>query len=114
MNPGGAFVFSVEHPIFTAPRNPKFIQDPENQNIWPLDGYLNEGSRLTNWFAEGVEKQHRTIATYITILLQAGFTLSAIDEWGPSPEQIKEAPQWVDELKRPPFLILKAMKPALE
>ena len=45
LNPGGAFVFSVEHPIFTAPRNPKFIQDPENQNIWPLDGYLNEVSR---------------------------------------------------------------------
>ena len=110
LTPGGALVFSVEHPIFTAPRNAKFIEDSEGQNIWPLDSYLSEGSRTTNWLADGVIKQHRTIATYITILIEAGFALSAIIEWGPSLDQLKESPQWADERKRPPFLLIKATK----
>lgn len=49
--------------------------------MWPLDSYLSEGPRTTDWLAKGVVKQHRTISTYITILLDAGFTLSAIKEW---------------------------------
>ncbi|KAE8453480.1 hypothetical protein EG329_010341 [Mollisiaceae sp. DMI_Dod_QoI] len=110
LKPGGALVFSVEHPIFTAPRNPKFVSDSDGQMVWPLDGYLKEGPRTTNWLADGVVKQHRTISTYVTILLQAGFTLSAVEEWGPTPDQIKESPQWADELKRPPFLLLKVVK----
>ncbi|KAH9211884.1 SAM-dependent methyltransferase [Leptodontidium sp. 2 PMI_412] len=108
--PGGTLVFSVEHPIFTAPRNAKFVEDSEGQTIWPLDSYLSDSPRTTNWLAEGVIKQHRTIATYVTILLEAGFTLSGIIEWGPSLEQIKESPQWADERKRPPFLLMKATK----
>jgi len=110
LTPGGTFVFSTEHPIWTAPRNPNWILDAEGQNVWPLDRYLFEGPRTTNWMAEGVIKQHRTIATYVTILLQAGFVLSAIDEWGPTPEQIKEFPNGVNARDRPPFLLMKVVK----
>ncbi len=110
LKPGGTLVFSVEHPIFTSPRSAKFVEDSEGQTIWPLDGYLTEGPRVTDWLAKGVVKQHRTIATYISILLEAGFTLSGIVEWGPSLEQVKETPQWADERKRPPFLLMKATK----
>ncbi|TVY43343.1 Uncharacterized protein LOCC1_G004605 [Lachnellula occidentalis] len=108
---GGTFVFSTEHPIWTAPRNPDWILDAEGRNVWPLDRYLSEGPRITNWMAEGVIKQHRTIATYITILLQTGFVLSAIDEWGPAPQQIEEFPDWVKARDRPPFLLMKVVKP---
>jgi ubiquinone/menaquinone biosynthesis C-methylase UbiE len=45
---GGTFVFSVEHPLFTSPRNPNFIKDSEGRTIWPLDGYLDGGERITN------------------------------------------------------------------
>jgi ubiquinone/menaquinone biosynthesis C-methylase UbiE len=48
LSPGGSFIFSVEHPIYTSPRNPKFIQDPEGHSIWLLDAYLSEGPRTTN------------------------------------------------------------------
>jgi SAM-dependent methyltransferase len=30
------------------------------RKIWPVDGYLNEGPRSTDWLAKGVIKQHRT------------------------------------------------------
>lgn len=41
LTPGGSFVFSVEHPIYTSPRNPRFTHDGEGNKIWPLDSYLS-------------------------------------------------------------------------
>jgi SAM-dependent methyltransferase len=107
---GGAFVFSIEHPIFSAPRNAKFIQDSDGHNVWPLDRYLEEGPRTTNWLADGVIKQHRTISSWIMKLAGAGFTLQNIKEWGPSSKQIEENPAWADERQRPPFLLIHATK----
>ena len=111
LTPGGSFVFSAEHPIWTAPRNPSFILDSQGESIWPLDGYLDEGPRIRNWLADGVEKQHRTLSGYINILISVGFVLSAIEEWGPGVELIKEMPQWANERKRPMFFFIKAVKP---
>jgi 2-polyprenyl-3-methyl-5-hydroxy-6-metoxy-1,4-benzoquinol methylase len=111
LKPGGAFVFCVEHPIFTAPRKLEFIKDTDGNLSWPVNQYLSEGSRTTNWFAEGVVKQHRTIATYITMLLDAGFVLSAIDEWGATTDPMKDWPEWFKSRERPIFLIVKATKP---
>ena len=111
LNQAGLFVFCVEHPIFTAPRKPEFIEDIDGNVSWPVNQYLSEGSRITNWFAEGVVKQHRTIATYIMVLLDAGFVLSAIDEWGATTDPMKEWPGWLQSRERPIFLIVKATKP---
>lgn len=113
LTPGGAFVFSVEHPIYTAPRKPDWILDSEGEFVWPLDRYLLEGPRVTDWLAEGVVKQHRMISTYIGILIRAGFVLAEIEEWGASEEQLKEFPDWKRTRDRPPFLLLKAVKPVL-
>jgi SAM-dependent methyltransferase len=104
--PGGRLVFSVEHPIFTAPANPGWSVGATGRASWPVDGYLDEGPRSTDWLAEGVIKQHRTIATIINLLLGAGFTLSHINEWGPSDEQVASHPEWADERQRPSFLLV--------
>jgi SAM-dependent methyltransferase len=108
--PGGALVFSVEHPIFTAPSEPNWSLNAAGCKIWPLDGYLDEGSRSTDWLAKGVVKQHRTLATYINMLIQIGFVISHVEEWGPSEEQIADQPNWADERQRPPFLLLAATR----
>ena len=111
LKPGGTFIFCVEHPVFTAPRKPEFIEDTDGSLSWPLNQYLSEGSRVTNWFADGVIKQHRTIATYIMMLLDAGFILSALNEWGASIEQLEQGLEWAKSRERPIFLIIKATKP---
>ncbi len=108
--PGGAFVCSVEHPLFTAPSSPAFVPVAGGHAIWPLNRYLDEGPRTTDWLAPGVVKQHRTIATYVNALLRAGLTPTAMHEWGPTPEQIAEQPDWVLERERPPFLLLSARR----
>jgi ubiquinone/menaquinone biosynthesis C-methylase UbiE len=108
--PGGRLVFSVEHPIFTAPTQPGWSVDAAGRKTWPVDGYLDEGPRSTDWLAKGVIKQHRTVATYVHMLLRLGFALSHIEEWGPTAEQIAARPNLADEHQRPPFLLVAARR----
>jgi SAM-dependent methyltransferase len=108
--PGGSLVFSVEHPIFTAPRDPGWSADAAGRRTWPVAGYLDEGSRATDWLAEGVIKQHRTLATYVNTLLRLGFVLTHVEEWGPTDEQIASQPSLADERQRPPFLLVAARR----
>ena len=58
--PGGSSVLSVEHPIYTAPRQPGWVTDDKGGSTWPIDAYLVEGPRSTDWLTKGVIKQHRT------------------------------------------------------
>jgi SAM-dependent methyltransferase len=107
---GGSFVFSVEHPIFTAPTQPGWSIGEAGRKTWPIDGYLDEGPRSTDWLAKGVIKQHRTLATYINMLLRLGFALSHVEEWGPTADQIAARPNLADEHQRPPFLLVAARR----
>jgi len=107
---GGYFLFSVEHPIFTAPSRPGWSVDADGRKTWPVDSYLAEGPRRTNWLTEGVIKQHRIVASYINLLLRQGFILSRLVEWGPTADQIAAQPALADERQRPPFLIVAARK----
>jgi SAM-dependent methyltransferase len=108
--PGGVLVFSVEHPIYTAPSHPAFVADDAGRLVWPLDQYLMEGPRTNDWLAPGVEKYHRTITGYVSGLQRAGFVLHHLCEWGPSAEQIATTPEWAIELERPQFLLVGARR----
>jgi SAM-dependent methyltransferase len=104
----GSLVFSVEHPIFTAPARPGWTIGTAGHKTWPVDRYLDEGPRLTDWLAKGVVKQHRTIATYINMLVRSRFAICHLEEWGPTEQQIAAQPSWADERQRPPFLLVAA------
>ncbi|NWE76072.1 MULTISPECIES: class I SAM-dependent methyltransferase [Pseudomonas] len=106
--PGGRLVFSIEHPIFMAPRQPGWLIDEQGRKSWPVDSYQLEGPRVTNWLADGVIKQHRTLGTLLTLFIEAGFTLSHVDEWGPSEADLKARPALAEELERPMMLLVAA------
>jgi len=106
--PGGAFVFSVEHPIFTAPANPGWQTDASGAAVWPVNDYLREGSRVTHWITAGVVKQHRTVASYVTDLIDHGLQITRLVEWGPNAAQIAENPEWANEVHRPMFMLIGA------
>ncbi|MGB0111648.1 MAG: class I SAM-dependent methyltransferase [Ilumatobacteraceae bacterium] len=109
LRPGGRFVFSCEHPILTAPSAQAFIDGP-NGRVWALDHYQVEGERVTNWLADGVVKQHRTLSTYFTALRHAGFDVTDLVEWRPSATELVAHPDWAMELHRPTFLLIGATR----
>jgi len=107
---GGWLICSVEHPIYTAPSLPVWGTNAAGRRIWPVDSYLEEGPRSTDWLVEGVIKQHRTVASYVNLLLRGGFVLAHVEEWGPSGAQIDARPELAQERDRPPFLLLAARR----
>jgi len=110
LRPGGCFVFSTEHPIYMAPSRPAWATGSDGHQTWPVDGYLAEGPRTTDWFAPGVVKHHRTIGTTLNLLIRQGFTITHVEEWGPTDDQISANPQWTKERERPMFLLVAAQR----
>jgi len=108
---GGSFVFSVEHPIFTALGNQDWYYDADgNKLYWPVDNYFAEGYRRAVFLGENVVKFHKTLTTYINSLLMNGFEIKELIEPQPSDEAIKAIPGMKDELRRPMMLIISAVK----
>jgi SAM-dependent methyltransferase len=111
---GGRFAFSVEHPIFTAHGSADWYHGAQGERLhWPVDRYRDEGERRTNWFVDGVVKYHRTIESYVKGLLQAGLCLVRLEEPEAEAAQLATHPEWRDERRRPPFLLMAAMKATL-
>jgi SAM-dependent methyltransferase len=108
--PGGRLVFSIEHPIYMAPTNPGWSIGADSRRTWPIDSYLVEGPRTTDWLTKGVVKQHRTIGTTLNLLIGQGFTIAHVEEWGPADAQIQVRPELAAERERPMFLLVAALR----
>lgn len=110
LEPGGAFVFSVEHPVFTAFGSQDWYYDEHGGILhFPVDNYYLEGRREAVFLGERVTKYHRTLTTYLDTLLQSGFQLLRVVEPQP-PEDMMELPGMKDELRRPMMLLVSAVK----
>lgn len=108
---GGNFVFSVEHPIFTAYGTQEWICDASgNRLYYPVDNYFIEGKRQANFLGENILKYHKTLTTYLNTLLQLGMEITNIVEPMPSKEMLKNIPEMKDELRRPMMLLISARK----
>ena len=108
LKPGGTFVFSVEHPIFTSREEQDWsVDDQGNRLHWPVDNYQLEGVRDTTFLTGNVVKYHRTISTYINDLVGVGFNIKAVEEPMPPDDML---PEMKDENRRPMFLMIKAEK----
>jgi 2-polyprenyl-3-methyl-5-hydroxy-6-metoxy-1,4-benzoquinol methylase len=100
--PGGVLVFSTEHPIYTS----RAEHDERT-----LDRYADEGVRERTWFVEGVRRYHRTVATLLNGLIDAGLRVERVVEPFPSVEWLREHPEHAIERDRPIFLLLRAARP---
>jgi ubiquinone/menaquinone biosynthesis C-methylase UbiE len=109
---GGAFVFSVEHPVCTALLHGWQEDKNGNQLFWPVDDYQMEGERTQHWFVDGVVKHHRTVETYVNTLLEAGFHLTRLLEPHAGTAIPADRPDLAGAARRPPLLVLAARKPA--
>lgn len=110
LRPGAGLVFTIEHPIYMASLRAGWLSLEDGGRSWPVDHYAMEGERRTDWFAKGVLKYHRRIATTVNLLMDAGFLIRRLDEWSPTAEQLIAGPDLADEMERPMMLIVSASK----
>lgn len=107
---GGAFVFSAEHPVFTAEGSQQWYLDADGNILhFPVDNYFYEGERKADFLGETVTKYHKTLTTYLHGLLSNGFQLADIMEPQP-PAHMMDIEGMKDEMRRPMMLIVSARK----
>lgn len=108
---GGDFVFSVEHPVFTAYGSQDWCYSAEGEiDHWPVDRYFLEGERKAVFWGEEVVKYHRTLTGYLQTLLENGFEITGLIEPQPDASMLDTVPGMRDELRRPMMLLLAAKK----
>lgn len=109
--PGGEFVFSCEHPVFTAYGSQDWYYGPNGEILhFPVDRYFIEGERQATFLGEQVTKYHKTLTTYINTLLTHGFALTGLVEPQPPEQWVAEIEGMENELRRPMMLIVAAKK----
>lgn len=109
--PGGTFVLSVEHPVFTALAAQDWYYGPQGEKLhWPVDDYHNEGLRQARFLDNDVIKYHRTVTTHVNALIDSGFTIKKLSEPQPSEEMLAKDPDMRHEIRRPIFLLIAAVK----
>ncbi|KAL4876334.1 S-adenosyl-L-methionine-dependent methyltransferase [Aspergillus karnatakaensis] len=113
LKPGGRFLFSFLHPVWTATDNGSWQERAQGEVFWPLSNYSEEGWRVNNWIKldGGVRVYQRTMDTYFSILRDCGFDIFNMGEWmfeeGSFPEEHVDAG---NETHRPFFLLVGARK----
>lgn len=111
LRPGGDFVLSVEHPVFTAQGPQQWHCDENGAPLhWPVDNYFAEGPRAATFLGQQVNKHHKTLTTYVDGLLRNGFALTGLIEPTPSAEMLRADPDMPSELRRPMMLLLSAKR----
>ena len=109
--PEGIFILSVEHPVFTALAAQDWYYGQYGERLhWPLDQYQDESLRQARFLGHDVVKYHRTVATYVNALIDAGFTITRLSEPQPIQEMLDKHPEMQDETRRPMFLLIAAIK----
>lgn len=111
LKPGGGFLFSVEHPVFTAYGTQDWYYGENGEILhFPVDNYYYEGKRVAHFLGENVIKYHRTLTTYLNGLLANGFQIDSVVEPQPPERLMETVPGMKDEMRRPMMLIVSAGK----
>lgn len=111
LSAGGSFVFSAEHPVFTAYGTEDWYYGAQGEKLhWPVDRYFTEGLRETTFLGETVTKYHKTLTTYLGSLLRNGFEIRDIVEPEPDPSMLDTVEGMRDELRRPMMLLVSAVR----
>jgi SAM-dependent methyltransferase len=116
LKPGGAFVFSGEHPVYRSLR-----YEANSSNYVFETSYMDEGPVLhTSWRGVEIVINHRKLSTYVNAIMQSGLILEQIIESEPSIALAREqdfAPEKWYSVPRaqlmPTTFIIKAHKPMI-
>jgi ubiquinone/menaquinone biosynthesis C-methylase UbiE len=110
LKPGGRFVVCNIHPMrMSQPAG--WVTQGGRKLFYALDDYTFEGPREFTWWGKPFINMHRTLSSYVSAFLDAGFVLEGIREPVPSDEQLAANPTFDDEFRAPNFIIYVLRKP---
>lgn len=111
--PGGAFVYSTEHPVYLSRATPEGWLPAASgiPGAWALSRYGEEGERTERWIVDGVRKYHRMVSTQLNGLIAAGFVIERVLEPMPDAAMLARRPEWAVESNRPFALLVRARLP---
>ena len=110
LRPGGGFVVCNVHPIRSAPIRGGWMERDGEKWFYLLDDYADEGPREFPWLGRQFVNMHRTLSSYISAFLDAGFSLEALHEPMPSDAAMAKQPGFSPEDFRSPNFVIFALK----
>ncbi len=112
LRPGGRFIVCNVHPIRSAAIEfHGWVSIGSRKLFYSIDNYTEEGHREFLWLGGPFLNMHRTLSSYVSAFLNAGFTLEALQEPIPSDEQLAQHPKFDAEYRVPHFIIYVLEKP---
>ena len=107
LRPGGWFVYTCVHPCFRPPVTGELTDHVDGSVRRTVGGYFVEGpyDRATRWKAIPRRSYHRMLSTYVTALIDAGFTIVGMAE----PAGAGEQAVWQEV---PALLYVRSVMPA--
>lgn len=121
LRPGGFFQFSISHPCFFPPHRRNLRDGSGRTYAIEVGRYFEEGLRTDVWLfsAASPEEQaahapfeissvHRTLSSWLNLLIAAGFVLEYVGEPRPSTEATAHEPRVADAQVVSYFLHLRA------
>jgi ubiquinone/menaquinone biosynthesis C-methylase UbiE len=102
----GRLVFTVTHPVITSHDN----RVAGRRTSWTVDHYFEPGARHRAWFGKQVTWYHRTIESYVSAVIAAGFGIDAISECEPSEVLLSDEPEELARRRRVPLMLLVAAR----
>ncbi len=110
LRPGGRFIVCNVHPMRTSvPLG--WVNQGGKKLFYPIDNYTDEGPREFTWWGKDFINMHRTLSSYVTAFLEAGFVFEGLLEPTPSEKQLAANPTFDDELRAPNFIIYVLKRP---
>ena len=112
LTPVGRMAFSIVHPVAAAPVH-EWVRDNEGQKTGlRIDRYFDSGPYVIDWNMArltthwATPQWHRTLTEWSTLIAEAGFVITLLDEPRPTPEQAAITPKMIPATRIPYFLIV--------
>lgn len=106
---GGRFVVCNVHPMRSAvPYG--WVNLAGRKLFYAVDNYTDEGPREFPWWGKSFVNMHRTLSSYVSAFVDAGFVVEGLDEPAPSEAQLAENPSFDDEFRSPNFIVYRLKK----
>jgi len=116
LRPGGRLVFSVAHPLNTAPGTRWLRPRVGHHGPLLIDGYFDEGPVDVGWKLRGTERilrvpqWHRTLAGWFQLLRKSNLAVTRLWEPRPTALQARQRPGF-EGVRRVPFYLIFEARP---